>query len=99
MLDTVAPVVLYRDGKLTEYWDVPSDWQDAFIHSTHDFIESIRDGREPVLSGERGREVLAFALAAMASSEQKREIYLNELQDRSKQKRRGILSIFGKRQA
>ncbi len=99
MLDTVAPVVLYRDGKLTEYWDVPSDWQDAFIHSTQDFIESIRDGREPVLSGERGREVLAFALAAMASSEQKKEIYLTELGDRKKQKRRGVLSIFGKKQA
>lgn len=81
MLEDVAPVVLYRDGKITQYWDVPHDWQDAFIHSTQDFIESIRDGREPLLSGERGREVLAFALAAISSSEQKKEIYINELED------------------
>ena len=94
MLENVAPVVLYRDGKLTEFWDAPNDWQDSFIHSTHDFIESIRDGREPILSGERGREVLAFALAALCSSEQKREIYLDSLTDRAKQKRRGLLSIF-----
>ncbi|PKM38923.1 MAG: hypothetical protein CVV04_13390 [Firmicutes bacterium HGW-Firmicutes-9] len=80
MLEDVAPVVLYRDGKITQYWDVPHDWQDAFIHSTHDFIESIRDGREPLLSGERGREVLAFALAAISSSQQKKEIYINELE-------------------
>lgn len=80
MLEDVAPVVLYRDGKITQYWDVPHDWQDAFIHSTQDFIESIRDGREPLLSGERGREVLAFALAAISSSEQKKEIYINELE-------------------
>jgi len=52
-----------------------------------------------VLTGERGREVLAFALAAMASSEQKKEIYLAGLEDRKKQKRRGVLSIFGKKQA
>ena len=97
MLENVAPVVLYRDGKVTEFWDVPSDWLDAFIHSTIDFIESVRDHREPVLSGERGREVLAFALAALASSEQKKEIYLTELTDRKKQKRRGVLSIFGKK--
>ena len=80
MLEDVAPVVLYRDGKITQYWDVPHDWQDAFIHSTQDFIESIRDGREPLLSGERGREVLAFALAAISSSQQKKEIYINELE-------------------
>ena len=97
MLETVAPVVMYRDGKVTQYWDVPSDWQDAFIHSTVDFIEAIADHREPVLSGERGREVLAFALAALASSEQKQEIRLDELAGRKKQKRRGALSIFGKR--
>jgi len=35
----------------------------------------------------------------MASSEQKKEIYLSELGDRKKQKRRGILSIFGRKQA
>ena len=99
MLDQVAPVVLYRDGKVTEYWDVPHDWQDAFIHSTIDFIESIRDNREPILSGERGREVLAFALAALASSEQKKEIYLTQLIDREKKKRRGFFSIFGKKRA
>jgi predicted dehydrogenase len=97
MLENVAPVVLYRDGKVTEFWDVPSDWQDAFIHSTIDFIESVRDHREPVLSGERGKEVLAFALAALASSEQQKERYLTQLTDRKKQKRRGVLSIFGKK--
>jgi predicted dehydrogenase len=97
MLEDVAPVVMYRDGKVTQYWDTPHDWQDAFIHSTHDFIESIRDGREPVLSGERGKEVLAFTLAALASSAQKKEIYLDELVDRKVGKRKGILSVFGKK--
>jgi predicted dehydrogenase len=97
MLETVAPVVLYKDGKLTEFWDVPSDWQDAFIHSTHDFIDAIKENRAPVLTGERGREVLAFALAAMESSAKKQEIYLNAYQDKPAVARRGFLAAFGRK--
>jgi len=97
MLDTIAPVLLYRDGKLTEFWDVPSDWQDAFIHSTHDFIEAVRDKREPVLSGERGREVLAFALAAIESSAKKGEVYLDRYQDKPTAARRGFFASFGRK--
>ncbi len=97
MLDTVAPVVLYKDGKLTEFRDVPSDWQDAFIHSTHDFIDSIRERREPVLSGERGRTVLAFALAAIESSARKQEVYLGQYQDRPTAARRGLLAAIGRK--
>jgi len=94
MLESVAPVVLYKDGKLTEFWDEPSDWQDAFIHSTHDFINAIKEGREPVLSGERGREVLAFALAAIDSSACKKEVYLDQYQDKPTGKRMGFFAAM-----
>ncbi len=54
LLPHVAPVVMYRDGELTELWDMKHDWADSFEASTRDFIEAVRDDREPELSGARG---------------------------------------------
>lgn len=94
MLPDVAPVVLYKDGKMTEYWDFPHDWQDAFIESTHDFIDAVRDNREPILSGERGREVLKFALATLDSAKLEKEIKLEAYEDKPIPKKRGFLSLL-----
>jgi predicted dehydrogenase len=100
MLPSVAPVILYRDGEVKEYWDVPSDWQDAFINSTHDFIDAIKEDREPLLSGERGKEVLKFALAAIESAEKKKEVYLDCYEDKAIKKRKGFLRLlFEKKKA
>jgi predicted dehydrogenase len=100
MLPSVAPVILYRDGEVKEYWDVPSDWQDAFINSTHDFIDAIKEDREPLLSGERGKEVLKFALAAIESAEKKKEVYLDCCEDKAIKKRKGFLRLlFEKKKA
>lgn len=94
LLPEVAPVILYRDGKMTEYWDMPADWGDSFAACTRDFIRSIREGSQPTLTGERGREVLKFALAAIDSSKEGREIYLDAYEDKALKKKRGILGIF-----
>lgn len=94
MLSEVAPVILYKDGKVTEYWDFPHDWQDAFINSTHDFIDAIKDDRDPILSGERGREVLQFALATLDSARQNKEIFINAYEDKPLQKKKGFLKIL-----
>ncbi len=97
MLPMVAPVVMYRDGRLHEYCDMACDWGDSFKNSTLDFIEAIKNDREPMLDGNRGREVLKFSLAAIDSSQLKKEIYLDDYEDKAPRKRRSILGIFGKR--
>jgi predicted dehydrogenase len=97
MLPEVAPVIMYRDGKLHEYRDMPCDWGESFKNSTRDFIDAVKRNREPVLSGEMGREVLKFALAAIDSSRCKREVYLDNYEDRAVRRKRGLLGIFGKR--
>lgn len=94
LMPSVAPVIMYRDGKLTEYWDMPTDWGDSFRNCTIDFIDAIKNNREPVLSGERGREVLKFALAALDSSAKKQEIYLDCYEDKALLKKKGFFSIF-----
>jgi len=98
MMPEAAPVIMYRDGKVTEYRDMPTDWGESFKNSTLDFIDAIRNDREPVLSGERGREVLKFALAAIDSSEKHHEINLDEYEDRKPKKKGGLLHIFGRHQ-
>ncbi len=94
MLSDVAPVILYKDGKVTEFWDFPHDWQDAFIGSTHDFIDAIKEDREPVLSGEKGREVLQFALATLDSSRLNKEIIINSYEDKPLRKKMSFLRIL-----
>ena len=76
----VPPVMMYRDGKITRFGDMRQDWGDSFHDSTHQFIDAIKNDTEPVLSGEKGREVLKFGLAMMRSARESREVYLNELE-------------------
>ncbi|MCL2194879.1 MAG: Gfo/Idh/MocA family oxidoreductase [Oscillospiraceae bacterium] len=97
MQPEVAPVIMYRDGETTEYWDMKHDWADSFEHCSLDFIDSVVNQREPMLTGERGREVLKFALAAIDSSAQNKEIHLDDYEDKAVLKQRGLLgSLFGR---
>ena len=76
----IPSLIVYKDGQTTNYNDLRDDWSYSFIDSTKDFVDAIVNDRTPVLSGEDGREILRFALAAVESSKQKREIYLDELE-------------------
>lgn len=97
LLPEVAPVVMYKDGTLTEYRDMPSDWGDSFEAATLDFIDAIKNDREPVLSGERGREVLKFSLATHESSNKKCEIFLDSYEDKPLVKKKGFIKLLLKR--
>ena len=96
MMPELAPVVMYKDGKTTEYWDMPADWGDSFKNSTLDFIDARKNDREPVLSGERAREILKFSLAAIDSAKKKQEVYLDSYEDKKLLKRKGFFGAFGK---
>ena len=47
---------------------MPVGWEHSFINSTHHFIEAFFKGEPPSLTGEQGREILRFALAAQESA-------------------------------
>ncbi len=72
----IPSLIVYRDGQTNSYDCLRDDWSDSFVDSTKDFIAAIKEDREPALSGYEGREVLRFALAAIASSQQHQEILL-----------------------
>ena len=76
MLDA-PPVLLHRDGRTQPVSDVTGSWADSFEASVHDFVDALAAGRLPVLTGEEGREVLRFALAAQASAASRAEVRLD----------------------
>jgi predicted dehydrogenase len=68
MLD-VPPVILYKGNQTRTFNNVPSDWKYSFINATRHMIEAYHQGVTPHLTGEEGREVLRFALAAQESAQ------------------------------
>jgi predicted dehydrogenase len=75
----LPPVLLFKNGKTREIPVERFEWHDAFIDCTTHLIEAMKTGTQPRLSGEAGREVLRFVLAALTSSEQHREVALSEV--------------------
>lgn len=62
------PVTLYRDGVVRNFLDVDYDWASSFVKSGQHFVDALINGTEPLLTGEQGREVLAFTLAAQEAA-------------------------------
>jgi predicted dehydrogenase len=75
----IPTLIIYKDGRTTSYEGLRDDWADSFIDSTKDFIDCIKNDRDPKLTGEEGREVLRFVLAGLKSSKIGRPVALEEL--------------------
>lgn len=76
----IPSVIVYRDCETTTYDNLRDDWADSFIDSTKDFVEAVRLNRPPRLTGEDGREVLKFSLAALRSAREKRPVRMDEME-------------------
>jgi len=75
----IPTLIVYRDGRTVSYEGLRDNWADSFIDATKDFADVVKNNKEPKLSGKDGREVLRFALAALESARENREIYLENL--------------------
>lgn len=67
MMD-LPPVVMYKDRQTRAFSDMPVGWEHSFINSTRQFIDAYFAGDTPRLTGEEGRKILQFALAAQESA-------------------------------
>ncbi|CCM78293.1 Gfo/Idh/MocA family protein [Rhizobium mesoamericanum] len=63
-----APVVLYSDGKITEFRDIATGWEQSFVLSTRHYIDALQTGSAPILTPREARQVLRFALGAEESA-------------------------------
>jgi predicted dehydrogenase len=67
MLD-IPPVILFRDRQLHGFSDMPVGWEQGFVLSTRHFIEAYFKGEPPCLTGEQGRDILRWCIAAEESA-------------------------------
>jgi predicted dehydrogenase len=75
----VPSLILYRDGKLTSFHDLETDWQASFDAATHNFIDSILGRAEPELTFEEGREIQRMTIAVKKSGNEGRVVSLDEI--------------------
>ena len=75
-LSEQPPVMLYADGEMRGFSGMASGWEASFVESTRHHIDALLSGGPPVLSGEQGREILRFALAAQESARLGRAVTL-----------------------
>jgi predicted dehydrogenase len=74
-------LTLYRNGESVSWHTIRDDWSDSFIDSTKDFIDALVKDRDPVLTGNDGREILRFAIGAMESGRTGLPVELRQFYD------------------
>ncbi len=72
-------LVLYRDGEVRAFHDLETDWAASFRDAGRDFVEGVLGGRPVAQSLADARLTLAFALAALRSADEGREVGLAEI--------------------
>ena len=73
------PLAVHSEGRLTEFHDVETGWEQSFVLSTRHFIDVVRNGGRPVLTADEGRQILGFALAAEQSAAENRSVRLSDI--------------------
>lgn len=77
-----GPVLsLFTNDGWEHFNDLESDWSSGFIGATHNFIDSILGTTTPMLTGNEAREIMKFSFAIQKSSIERREVYLDELEE------------------
>ena len=61
-------VALCRDGQTRNFDNLPTGWEQSFIHATRHLINALHDGGPPTLTASEGRIVLRSLLAAQQSA-------------------------------
>lgn len=79
LMTDLPPVMMFRDGRRTDFTDMETAWGDSFRRGAREFTQAIQDGRQTDLSADEASHCLAFCLAAIKSAEEHREVRLAEL--------------------
>jgi predicted dehydrogenase len=74
------PIVTYVNGKVQAHGqDLPRDWRYSFINSTQHFIDCMINDGTPIYTGEQGKRLCQFAKAPYISTQEGREIFVDEI--------------------
>jgi predicted dehydrogenase len=72
-------LVLYREGEVRAFHDLETDWAASFRDAGRDFVDGLLGERPVAQSLADARLTLAFALAAVRSADEGREVGLAEI--------------------
>jgi predicted dehydrogenase len=76
-----GPALSHFNGRgWKHYDDLDSDWSAGFKNATYNFISAMKGREAPLLTGEEARKILKIALAIIKSSRERREVYIDELE-------------------
>lgn len=70
----VPPLILYRDGQLRTFSDIPSGFEQSFINFTQKIIDALYGGNPPSLTAEEGRDILRLVLAVQESAQTEKAV-------------------------
>src|SRR5438067_2112035 len=77
------PITVFLNGQITTYLEdiSPSErnWSTSFVGSTRHFIKVMKEGGSPIYTGEEGREITRYAIAALLSAQEKRDAPSDEI--------------------
>ncbi len=77
------PIVVFLDGQVTTYLaDISPEernWSTSFIGCTKHFIKVMKEGGEAIFTGEEGKEIKRYSIAAFISAQERRDVYLEEI--------------------
>lgn len=80
-LKNEAPVIMFSEGKLSEYRDVETDWLASFTIGVDHFIDSIINDTIPEVTPEEGMKIQQFAKAAHESAKSGKPEKPNQMMD------------------
>ncbi len=85
------PIAVFVDGKVTTYLEDISpeerNWSTSFIGCTQHFIKVMKEGGQPIYTGEEGREITRYTIAAYVSAQENRDVYLDEITTEAEEKK------------
>jgi predicted dehydrogenase len=77
------PIAVFRGGKVTTYLTDLSpaarSWSTSFVACTRHFVDVIRHGGQPVCTGEAGKQLNRYAIAALLSAQEGRDVDVSEV--------------------
>ncbi len=74
-----GPAVSTFTEKGWQHHEVESDWASGFKYAQRNFVAAIQGREKPLLAGNEAREILRFAFALRKSSDEHREVCLDEI--------------------
>lgn len=81
-----SPIVVYSGGEVKTYGEfLPRDWRYSFINSTEHFISAIREGSDPIYTGEQGKNLCIFAKMPFISTQKKKTVRWDEVTSENEQ--------------